>query len=98
MRENPRVTALIVAAGRGSRAGPGAPKQYRQLAGEPVLRRTLTAFATHPGISSVLAVIHEDDRDAYEDAAAGLPKLMSPCPGGATRQASVKAGLEALAG
>ncbi|PKQ04147.1 MAG: bifunctional 2-C-methyl-D-erythritol 4-phosphate cytidylyltransferase/2-C-methyl-D-erythritol 2,4-cyclodiphosphate synthase, partial [Alphaproteobacteria bacterium HGW-Alphaproteobacteria-11] len=41
------VVALIVAAGRGSRAGPGAPKQYRELGGSPVLRRTLAAFAAH---------------------------------------------------
>jgi len=91
------VAALIVAAGRGSRAGPGAPKQYRQLAGEPVLRRTLSAFATHPLISSVMAVIHEDDREAYGLASVDLPKLLDPCPGGATRQASVRAGLERLA-
>lgn len=91
------VAALIVAAGRGNRAGPGAPKQYRQLAGEPVLRRTLSAFAAHPLISSVMAVIHEDDREAYGVASAGLAKLLDPCPGGATRQASVRAGLERLA-
>lgn len=92
------VVALIVAAGRGSRAGPGAPKQYRQLGGEPVLRRTLAAFAAHPGIDGVLTVIHGDDRGAYEAAARGLPKLLAPCLGGETRQASVRAGLEALAG
>ena len=90
------VAALIVAADRGSRAGPGAPKQYRQLAGEPVLRRTLMAFSSHPQISSVLTVIHEDDREAFEIAAAGLPKLLPACTGGATRQASVRAGLETL--
>ncbi len=90
------VAALIVAAGRGSRAGPGAPKQYRQLAGEPVLRRTLMAFSSHPQISSVLTVIHEDDREAFEIAADGLPKLLPACTGGATRQASVRAGLETL--
>lgn len=90
------VAALIVAAGRGSRAGPGAPKQYRQLAGEPVLRRTLMAFSSHPQISSVLTVIHEDDREAFEIAAADLPKLLPACTGGATRQASVRAGLETL--
>lgn len=90
------VAALIVAAGRGTRAGPGGPKQYRMLAGEPVLRRALAAFATHPGIDIVLAVIHPDDREAYEAAAAGLPKLAPPCLGGATRQASVRLGLEML--
>lgn len=91
------VAALIVAAGRGTRAGPGAPKQYRLLAGETVLRRTLGAFCGHPGIGLVLAVIHPDDREAYEAAATGLPKLLPPSPGGPTRQASVLLGLEALA-
>lgn len=93
-----KVAALIVAAGRGSRAGPGAPKQYRLLAGEPVLRRTLAAFAEHPAISAVQAVIHPEDTEAYEAAAAGLPNLRPAIPGGTTRQASVLAGLEALAG
>lgn len=90
------VAALIMAAGRGTRAGPGGPKQYRLLAGEPVLRRTLAAFATHPRIDIVLAVIHPDDREAYDAAAAGLPKLAPPCMGGETRQTSVRLGLEAL--
>lgn len=92
-----KVAALIVAAGRGSRAGPGAPKQYRLLGGEPVLRRTASVFSQHPAISSVLAVIHRDDRASYEAACGDLPKLLPPVPGGATRQASVLAGLEALA-
>jgi len=91
------VAALIVAAGRGTRAGPGAPKQYRLLAGESVLRRTLRAFARHPGIEVVLAVIHPDDRQAYDEAAIGLPKLLAPCMGGPTRQSSVLLGLETLA-
>ena len=93
-----KVAALIVAAGRGNRAGPGAPKQYRHIAGEPVLRRTLSAFADHPGISTVQAVIHPQDVEAYEAAASGLAKLLPAIPGGATRQASVLAGLEALEG
>ncbi len=88
--------ALIVAAGRGTRAGPGGPKQYRLLGGIPVLRRTLAAFASHPGIDHVCAVIHPDDAEAYEVAAAGLPKLLPPTFGGATRQASVALGLESL--
>lgn len=93
-----KVAALIVAAGRGSRAGPGAPKQYRLLAGAPVLRRTLSAFAAHPGISEIQAVIHPEDAESYEAAAAGLPKMAPAISGGATRQVSVLAGLEALAG
>ncbi|ABS64739.1 2C-methyl-D-erythritol 2,4-cyclodiphosphate synthase [Parvibaculum lavamentivorans DS-1] len=91
-----KVAALIVAAGRGSRAGPGAPKQYRLLAGQPVLRRTLAAFANHPEIMTVLTVIHPEDASAFEAASGGLPKLLEPVFGGSTRQDSVRAGLEAL--
>ena len=93
-----KVAALIVAAGRGSRAGSGAPKQYRLLAGEPVLRRTLSVFASHPNISAVQAVIHPDDAEAYKAAVQGLARLLPAIPGGTTRQASVLSGLEALAG
>ena len=91
-----KVFALVVAAGRGSRAGPGAPKQYRDLAGEPVLRHCLQAFASHPRIESVFSVIHADDRDAYEKASQGLPKIAPPVTGGETRQASVLCGLDAM--
>ena len=91
-----KVFAVIVAAGRGSRAGPGAPKQYRDLAGDPILRHSLRAFCEHPRIESVLSVIHADDRSAYENATQGLSKLMAPVTGGDTRQASVLRGLDAL--
>src|SRR5690554_5351471 len=96
-RASMKVAALIVAAGRGSRAGPGAPKQYRPLAGVSVLRRTLAAFSAHPEISSILTVIHPDDEAAYGEASAGVQKLLPVAHGGATRQASVLAGLEVLA-
>jgi 2-C-methyl-D-erythritol 4-phosphate cytidylyltransferase/2-C-methyl-D-erythritol 2,4-cyclodiphosphate synthase len=96
--EHMTIAALIVAAGRGTRAGAGQPKQYRDLGGEPVLRHTLRAFAEHPAVTHVLAVIHPDDRQAYDIAAAALPKLVVPCAGGATRQDSVRLGLQALEG
>jgi 2-C-methyl-D-erythritol 4-phosphate cytidylyltransferase/2-C-methyl-D-erythritol 2,4-cyclodiphosphate synthase len=85
--------AIIVAAGRGERAG--GPKQYRPLAGEPVLRRVLRLFAVHPGIDAVQPVIHPADEADFRVAAAGI-ECLPPVPGGATRQASVRAGLEAL--
>ena len=91
----PSVAAVVVAAGRGLRAGGSLPKQYRELAGEPVIRSSLSLFAWHGQIGAVQAVIHPEDRSAYEAAAKGL-RLMAPVPGGATRQASVLAGLEAL--
>jgi 2-C-methyl-D-erythritol 4-phosphate cytidylyltransferase / 2-C-methyl-D-erythritol 2,4-cyclodiphosphate synthase len=91
------VAAVIVAAGRGQRAGGEMPKQYREIAGEPVIRPTLCAFLAHPQIALVQPVIHPDDEALYRGAAAGLSAL-APVPGGATRQASVRAGLEALGG
>ena len=58
----PSVAAVIVAAGRGLRAGGNLPKQYRELAGEPVIRSSLSLFAWHGQIGAVQAVIHPDDR------------------------------------
>ena len=92
----PSVAAVVVAAGRGLRAGGDLPKQYRELAGEPVIRSSLSLFAWHGQIGAVQPVIHPDDRGSYEAAAKGL-RLLPPVSGGATRQASVRAGLEALA-
>lgn len=91
----PSVAAVVVAAGRGLRAGGGIPKQYRHLAGEPVIRSSLSLLSWHGDVAAVQAVIHPDDRSSYEAAAHGL-KLMPPVHGGASRQASVLAGLEAL--
>jgi 2-C-methyl-D-erythritol 4-phosphate cytidylyltransferase/2-C-methyl-D-erythritol 2,4-cyclodiphosphate synthase len=87
--------ALIVAAGRGTRAGGALPKQYRELGGRPVLRWSLERFRAHPRVGAVCAVIHPDDRVLYDAAAAGLD-LLPPVHGGATRQDSVRLGLESL--
>jgi 2-C-methyl-D-erythritol 4-phosphate cytidylyltransferase/2-C-methyl-D-erythritol 2,4-cyclodiphosphate synthase len=72
------------------------PKQYRELAGEPVIRSSLSLFAWHGQVGAVQAVIHPDDRATYDAAAMGL-RVRPPVHGGATRQASVRAGLQALA-
>jgi 2-C-methyl-D-erythritol 4-phosphate cytidylyltransferase / 2-C-methyl-D-erythritol 2,4-cyclodiphosphate synthase len=87
--------ALIVAAGRGARFGGDIPKQYRQLGGRPVLRHALERLVAHPGIADVRVVISPEDRARYDEAAAGL-KLLAPVAGGATRQQSVRNGLESL--
>ncbi|BCP53462.1 bifunctional enzyme IspD/IspF [Kaistia sp. 32K] len=92
-----RVAVLIVAAGRGVRAGGDMPKQYRTLAGQPILRRTTALFLSHPRIDDVLVVIHPDDADLYGAAVAGQAGLLPFVTGGATRQESVRRGLEALA-
>lgn len=88
--------ALVVAAGRGARMSGGVPKQYRQLVGQSVLRRTLNAFVSHPAISRVCSVIHRDDFEQFIVTAAGLD-LDPPIIGGETRQDSVLLGLEYLA-
>jgi 2-C-methyl-D-erythritol 4-phosphate cytidylyltransferase/2-C-methyl-D-erythritol 2,4-cyclodiphosphate synthase len=92
------VAAIIVAAGRGSRAGEGLSKPYRSVGGEAVIARTLRAFLAHPAVDLVLPVIHPDDRDLYDHVSARLEggALRPPAYGGPTRQDSVRNGLEAL--
>ena len=87
---------LLVAAGRGHRVGGPLPKQYVKIGGESVLRHAARRFLAHPGISTVLVVIHPDDRALYDQAIAGLD-LPPPVMGGAERQDSVRNGLEQLA-
>jgi 2-C-methyl-D-erythritol 4-phosphate cytidylyltransferase/2-C-methyl-D-erythritol 2,4-cyclodiphosphate synthase len=90
-----KLAAIIVAGGRGLRAGPGGPKQYREIAGRTVIARALEPFATHNDVACVQPVCHADDDAAFAAAARGIAHL-APVPGGASRQASVRAGLEAL--
>jgi 2-C-methyl-D-erythritol 4-phosphate cytidylyltransferase/2-C-methyl-D-erythritol 2,4-cyclodiphosphate synthase len=90
------VAAIVVAAGRGLRAGGDIPKQYRELGGEPVVHTTLKALLGHHQVGIVQPVIHRDDADVFRAATAGL-KFEPPVLGGATRQASVRAGLQAIA-
>lgn len=93
------IAALIVAAGRGTRAGGDIPKQYAEIAGAPVLWYTIKAFAAAERVTDIQVVIHPDDAERYGRAVPGDGgKLWPPVPGGATRQASVLAGLEALRG
>jgi 2-C-methyl-D-erythritol 4-phosphate cytidylyltransferase/2-C-methyl-D-erythritol 2,4-cyclodiphosphate synthase len=88
----PRLAVLIVAAGKGERAGTVLPKQYEKLAGRPILRRTVEAFAGF----SIHVVIGPGQDELAAQALAGLD-LPAPITGGATRQQSVRLGLEAMA-
>jgi 2-C-methyl-D-erythritol 4-phosphate cytidylyltransferase/2-C-methyl-D-erythritol 2,4-cyclodiphosphate synthase len=93
---------LVVAAGRGSRAGPGLPKQYRDVAGRPLLAHTLSCLLKAAPQARLITVIHRDDQAFYAQAVAHLPaaeqaRLHAPTEGGETRQESVCRGLEALA-
>lgn len=90
------VAVLVVAAGKGERAGGALPKQYAPLLGKPILRWTLDAFAGHPKVTAIQVVIGANDEAHYIAATAGLT-LAPVLAGGPTRQHSVMHGLEALA-
>lgn len=93
-------TGLIIAAGRGHRAGGGLPKQYRDLAGQPVLRRTICALLQSNRIDSVRVVIHPNDTELYDQCISLISdnRLQPPVYGGDTRSASVLNGLRACDG
>lgn len=92
---------LIVAAGRGERAGSASdgPKQYRVIGERPVISETLSRFLSWPQCGPIVVVIHPDDQALFDRSVAGLPhfKQLRSVYGGATRQASVLKGLEAFA-
>jgi len=88
--------ALIVAAGRGTRVGTDVPKQYLPLGGKPLLRHSVETFLAHPAVDGLRVVIHPDDRERHDRTLADLP-VMAPVAGGASRQASVRLGLESFA-
>jgi 2-C-methyl-D-erythritol 4-phosphate cytidylyltransferase/2-C-methyl-D-erythritol 2,4-cyclodiphosphate synthase len=93
------VAVVIVAAGRGTRAAVGTgPKQYVQIAGEAMLTHTVRAFTRHHCVGRIVVVMHPDDAAACREALALFDASQVVCvSGGATRQASVLCGLEALA-
>lgn len=89
------IWAIIVAAGKGERAGDGLPKQYRSLGGIPVLRKTVLAFLGHPDITGVQVVYNPAHKGLYQ-AAVGDLDMPKPVSGGKSRQGSVYLGLTAL--
>ncbi len=93
----PRHFALVPCAGVGERAGVGMPKQYAPLAGQAVVAHTLAALMAVPKLSSILVVLSPDDSvfESHAPAFCGPRAWVARC-GGATRAASVRAGLQAL--
>jgi 2-C-methyl-D-erythritol 4-phosphate cytidylyltransferase/2-C-methyl-D-erythritol 2,4-cyclodiphosphate synthase len=89
------VAAVVVAAGRGLRVGGDVPKQFRRIGGEMMVSRTLSMLVEAPDVRLIQPVIRPEDRDLFVAATATM-RLLPPAVGGATRQASVRAGLEAL--
>jgi len=90
-----RIVALVVAAGSGSRAGGGVPKQYRRLGGKTVLAHAVERLR-RAGAQDIRVVIGPGQQDLFDDATAGLA-LPAPIVGGAQRRISVWNGLEAIA-
>ncbi len=100
---SPRVSLIVVAAGRGARLGGTAPKQYLACAGKPLLCHTLEALAAAHDFLATTIVIHPDDRGLYDSVVTELSpvaraRLTAPAHGGTSRQASVRLGLEAQRG
>lgn len=90
------VAALVVAAGQGLRAGQQMPKQFARWRGKPVVRHSVEALA-NAGCDPILVVIPEGAHAAAREALAGIASVQFTT-GGATRQESVRLGLEVLAG
>ncbi|MGC6534675.1 MAG: bifunctional 2-C-methyl-D-erythritol 4-phosphate cytidylyltransferase/2-C-methyl-D-erythritol 2,4-cyclodiphosphate synthase [Parvibaculales bacterium] len=101
MTDAPKIAVVMVAAGRGHRAGEGLPKQYRAMpdgGGDTVLARSLNAFAQNKHINKICTVIHQNDVKLYNNSIKSLTyHNFIFCHGGAERQDSVRLGLEALA-
>lgn len=91
-----RIAALIVAAGTGERAGGGVPKQFRPLGGVPMLRRTAAALTSHPDVEWLQVVVGQSQEERAGTCLDGI-RCLPFVQGGATRQESVRKGLEALA-
>jgi len=88
--------AVLVAAGRGERMGAGRAKAFLPLAGRALLLRAAEAFESAPEVEAIVAVVPADEQRAARDLLAPLRKVTAVVAGGATRQDSVRAGLEAL--
>lgn len=85
--------ALIVAAGKGERAGGGTPKQWRPLAGKRVIDHTIARFRASDVVDSIVVVVSDGDRHHWETL-----KGVQLVTGGADRSGSVRNGLLALQG
>lgn len=99
MSSPPSIAILVVAAGRGTRMGGSRPKQYLPVGGRPLIARTLERLAHADPEAMILTVIHKDDRAYYEKSLVYVSensRLLPVAVGGASRQDSVRAGLETL--
>jgi 2-C-methyl-D-erythritol 4-phosphate cytidylyltransferase/2-C-methyl-D-erythritol 2,4-cyclodiphosphate synthase len=88
--------AVIVAGGRGTRLGAGQPKQLLDLGGRAVVEWSLRAFDAHPGLDEGVLVLPADLSTSADRWLGGLTRRWRVVAGGARRQDSVRAGIDAL--
>lgn len=91
------VGVIVVAAGRGTRAGGDVPKQYREIAGVPLLLRAIRPFSAHPDVAHIVVVVPETDLATPPQwLAAATGERLQLVAGGSLRRDSVAAGLAVL--
>src|SRR5437868_1307509 len=89
-------TAIIVAAGRGSRFNSDRPKQFLELLGKPVIIHTLERFEQCAAVDEIILVLPADDIKDFSKSIGGITKLKEIVPGGQSRAESVQKGFEAV--
>lgn len=91
-------SAIIVAAGRGTRMGPSIDKLFLEVAGQPVIAHTWAAFEAAPAIDDIILVVRAGLEDAFREIGRrlGASKPFRFATGGVERQDSVSNGLEVL--
>ena len=92
MKKTAKITAIILAAGRGSRMGGVLPKQWQNLLGKPLINWSVDQFLCHPMVSKVVVVHHVDDAHLLNQ----LPLHILRVAGGSSRDDSVRCGLAAI--
>ena len=92
MKETAKITAIILAAGRGTRAGGMLPKQWQDLLGKPLINWSVDQFLSHPMVSKVVVVYNVDDTDLLNQ----LPSNVLRVAGGCNRDDSVRCGLVSI--
>jgi 2-C-methyl-D-erythritol 4-phosphate cytidylyltransferase / 2-C-methyl-D-erythritol 2,4-cyclodiphosphate synthase len=93
MNERVKTAAIVVAAGSGSRAGDGLPKQFRMLQGKPMLRHSVEVLAAHNAIDAIVVVIGDGQEAQARETLSGLD-IAAFIVGGETRRESVSNGLQ----
>lgn len=96
MNEADRIAVVLLAAGRGERAGGGEPKQYRLLGSRSVLAHALASLAAHPRLGPVVLVVAEGEASRAREAIGDACSSLRFVAGGATRRESVAAAIAAL--